>query len=196
MTFDEAFKIFAAAIKTAAETKVNGTPWFDQVCQSHFGDSARGSKFTFPKDEIDSYLLDMRNEFTFSMSNGVLTARITARETVGVVGAIDINKCPNGAKVKVESLGHHPSLVMVDDLGVKVSPPSTKVATFVVEVSGDEYEADCKDLNWPKDQPILATFFPGDALPPSKPHDCEEGQELLIREAAELGWKVVKLNVN
>ena len=194
MNFSEAFQIFADAIKTAKNTfgkdKVN---WFDQQCKSHYGPTARGSRFyEDPKETLDSVILDLRNEFSFQDNDGILLATVKCREDIGVEGALSIDHLPVGGKVKVEALGHHPTLVCIDSCGVMLKPSSTKIVTFIVEHSGPEYENDVKELGWPEGLPILATFFPGQPLPPSRPHDCEVGDILTVNEAAEKGWKVVK----
>ena len=133
--------------------------------------------------------------FLKEAKDGVAIFQYNHTAPVGRLKAVSLEDIPQDLPVKVESLGDHPTLVLVNPVDPRV--PSnfgkTKTVTAIVEYEGTIYEDDCEELQWGKGEPLLAAVFPGEALPPSRPHDCIEGECMTVETAREKGWKVLKL---
>jgi len=105
-----------------------------------------------------------------------------------VISAISIDDLPEEAMCRVEALGPHPTLKLTS--GASAEPRETKVITLIVELDAS---ADPDLANMPElaGKPIVASWFPGPALPPSHPDkSCKVGDTYSRNTARWLGWKV------
>lgn len=106
-----------------------------------------------------------------------------------VMAAEDLATVPCGQLVRVDALGHHPTLTKVGHW----EPVQTDVVTAIVLLDG----AAGPDLAFlegrEKGKPFLVTWYPGPALPPSHPTECEVGDVMTAAEAYTKGWRTVVL---
>jgi len=192
-------EVMNAAMKTPGR---GGRPWILDVLEGHVGETAHGSVFTNPSSLMDvfDFVVDTEKEWDLvSASDGVAIFRYTQNDKLGETKAVLLEAVDPNTPVKVVSLGDHPTLTPVDP-DKFISPAegfmgvgNTNAMTAIVEYDGAEYEKDVEDLKWTPGEPLLATVFPGEALPPSRPHDCSEGDCMTAEAALEKGWKVLKL---
>lgn len=108
--------------------------------------------------------------------------------TVGkaVLSATDLDKLAPDTPCRVDQLGAHPTLVSLGE------PVPTDVVTAIIEIDGGA-DPDLKDFPSLKGEPVLATWFPGPSLPPSRPEGCKVGEILTAAEALKRGWRTVSL---
>lgn len=199
MTFADCIQILETAVKTAKKVVGDdGRTWWEQVCRSHFGDTARGSKFTITPDQVEEVVLNPRNDFTFNDDGKTLIASVDAEQPVGLQAIFHLESIMSArqamTKVRVESLGDHPALVF-DDPAIGDDPIETNRTTFIIEYAGSVYKKDCLEYGFREGEPILATLYPGNSTRKSEPHDCRVGDKMTVAEAYEKGWRAVKLVV-
>lgn len=115
----------------------------------------------------------------------LLIAETPIPEGMAVTAAVALDDLPPDQGCLVKSLGAHPTLVTVG------MPVDTDVVTAIVELDGDK-DPDLDGMGL-EGKPVLVTWHPGKALPPSQPHDCKVGDRLTVAEAIEKGWRVVAL---
>lgn len=190
-------KMFRIAMSRPGRGDLQGRPWILDVISGHVGPEARGSVF----DEQDlgkvfNFVVDTEKVwFLKEAKDGVAIFQYNHTEPVGTVKAVSLEDVPRDFPVRVESLGDHPALVL--ETGRVLDFPDnfgkTKTMTAIVEYEGTVYEDDCEEMQWEKGEPLLAAVFPGEPLPPSRPHDCSEGDCMTVETALEKGWKVLKL---
>lgn len=179
-----------------------GCPWILDVLEGHVGETSHGSVFTHPSEleAVFEFVVDTEKEWDLmSATNGVAIFRYSQDDKLGETKAVLLEAVDPNTPVKVVSLGDHPTLTPVDP-DKFISPAegfmgvgNTNAMTAIVEYEGAEYEKDVEYLKWTHGEPLLATIFPGEALPPSRPHDCSEGDCMTAETALEKGWKVLKL---
>ena len=173
--------------------------WLESVLKGHIGPDAKGSVFNGALASVWDCFTEAHWTLK-SIDNGVAILRGWCPRVVGWLGALPLSTMPPAMPVKVLSLGDHPTLVPAPGTLTPDGVPwkecingASDVFTLVVEYDGEEYLKDCEKLKWPDKEPILAACFPGEALPPSRPHDCAEGDVMTVEAALEKGWKVLKL---
>ena len=190
-------KVLRTAMSNPARMQLQARPWILDVISGHVGPEARGSVFTNPDtlDKVFSLVVDTTNVWTLkSAENGVAIFQWKRSVPVGVVRAVTLESVDGNLPVKVEALGDHPTLVPVnDDPELTKTMEKTGTITMIVEYEGPAYEKDVEELMMPRNEGLLAAVFPGEPLPPSRPHDCSEGDCMTAETALEKGWKVLKL---
>lgn len=154
--------------------------------------SAGGSHFIKgfeSQHEIEAEFFDRKmgewREVFRSDEDNLLIAEMSIDDDIAVLAAAPLEKIPAHQKCVVKALGGHPTLATIGD-----SVPA-KVLTVIIELDGS-LDPDLDGLTEPG-KPIIATWFPGKSLPPSRPHDCEVGDILTAAEAISKGWKVASL---
>ena len=115
----------------------------------------------------------------------ICEAQLTDSE-FAVYAASPLELLPATTPCKVVSLGNHPTLVTV---GSDISRTSVVTAIILMDGGSDPDLAELKDKLDGK--PLIVTWFPGEALEPSRPECCAEGEILTAGEALKKGWKVV-----
>lgn len=134
---------------------------------------------------------DMLNEYEeISREGNILIASARLSDMgVGlgsaVTAAVALSTVDKSATVEVKELGYHPTLTLAG------TPVPTDTITLIIELDGGQ-DPDLKGMGL-EGQPVLVTWHPGEALPPSQPHDCEVGDRMTVAEALEKGWRVACL---
>jgi hypothetical protein len=132
------------------------------------------------------------NAWTEVSRNGnILVAE--AKITVGkaTINAISIDDLPVSAMLRVESLGPHPTLKLVS--GAPTEPRETKVVTLIIELDAGK-DPDLANMPELSGKAIVASWFPGPALPPSRPAADTKVGETGSRDTMKgRGWRVACL---
>ena len=121
----------------------------------------------------------------YDTDKNLLIAEAPLPEGMAVTAAVALDELPPDQGCLVKALGAHPTLVTVG------MPVPTDVVTAIVELDGGK-DSDLSGMGLAL-KPVLVTWHPGKALPPSHPHDCAVGDRLTVAEAIEKGWRVATL---
>lgn len=187
-------KNIAATVKEAFKnSKENIGFVLDGAFKKHGNVSgATGSRFVkeeyFKTQEGTEHFLffDTQNWEIKEEAGNVTIVQAIIPEGLAVMAAEDLKKLPADQLCKVQQLGAHPTLVTAGE-----PVPTNKVTCIVEKDAGAD--PDLKDFPQLTGKPIMATWFPGEPLPPSHPVNCKEGDFLTVSEALQKGWNTVCL---
>jgi hypothetical protein len=158
-------------------------------------ETATGSRFVKPgwfttQGGVEHLLFaDMLNSYEEVSRNGNLLIAKAQLSDMGVelavTAAVDLSTVDKSATVEVKELGYHPTLTLAG------TPVPTQVITLIIELDGGQ-DPDLAGMGL-EGEPVLVTWHPGEALPPSNPHDCEVGDRMTVAKAIEKGWRTACL---
>ena len=132
---------------------------------------------------------DMQREWrVVSEKDNVLIAEVHMPLWEAETAAVKLESLPADRLCKVKALGAHPTLVTFGH------PTPTNIVSAVIYMdAGKDPDLEGMGLDG---KPILVTWHPGKALPPSHPTDCEVGDIMTVEDALKKGWRVAALEAS